>query len=215
MIEKLLDRLLEKLIEKLRPAAHLRRSALAAAFLVVLLFAGSAGVASAQALPGATGAAGYIAVGGGASGFQADYGQRYIGGGFVFADVNPTWRYGLEGEARFLRFHTDEQVTETTYLGGPRVSLTQGRIRPYVKLLAGAGHITLPFNYAEGTFFTYAPSVGVDYLLTQRFAVRADFQYQVWPKFPYGELKPYGLSAGIVFRLTPPEQYPSGTRHRH
>jgi opacity protein-like surface antigen len=197
-------------------ALHSCRSALAAALLVCgVLLGASASAARAQALPAATGLGGYISAGGGASVFQSDYGQRHLGGGFAFADVNPSWRYGVEGEVRFLRYNSDGQVTQTTYLGGPRVSLTQGRIRPYVKFLAGAGHITLPFNYAEGTFLTYAPAAGVDYLVTERFAVRADLQYQLWPKFPYGELKPYGLSAGIVFRLTPPERFPKGTRHRH
>jgi|GEM_PF-407226 len=176
----------------------------------------SGGVAHAQALPAATGPGSFVSVGGGISAFQSDYGQRILGGLWAFADVNPDSRVGLEGEFRTLRYHTDEDVTQTSWLGGPRVSLTHGRIRPYVKFLAGAGHIVLPFHYAQGTFLTYAPGAGVDWYLSPRFAVRViDVQYQVWPQFTYGELHPYGISTGIVIRLTPPEQYPRGTHSRH
>jgi hypothetical protein len=150
-------------------------------------------------------------MGGELSAFQADYGQRVLGGGVVFADLNPTWRIGLEGEARYLRFHTSEDVTETNYLAGPRVILKPGRLRPYVKFLIGAGKITLPFHYAQGTFLSYAPGAGADYLLNDRLTVRLiDIEYQVWPGFSsYGQLHPYGVSAGISFRLNPVEHTPT------
>jgi hypothetical protein len=169
----------------------------------------------AQNIPTAKGPGTYVAMGGELSAFQADYGQRVLGGGVVFADLNPTWRLGLEGEARYLRFNTSEDVTETNYLAGPRVILKPGRLRPYVKFLIGAGKITLPFHYAQGTFLSYAPGAGADYLLTDRLSVRLiDMEYQVWPGFSsYGQLHPYGVSAGISFRLNPEEHLPASA-HR-
>jgi hypothetical protein len=163
----------------------------------------------AQALPTATGPGSYIAVGGGGSIFQTDYGQRAVGGLTAYADLNPTWRYGIEGEARFLRFRTSEQVTETSYLIGPRVALRFGPVRPYVKFLVGDGKINLPFHYAQGSFLSYAPGAGVEYMVGDRFAVRIlDVEYQLWPGFPYGELHPYGISAGISFRLNAVSRFP-------
>jgi len=171
--------------------------------------------ASAQALATATGPGTYVAVGGGASAYQVDYGQRILGGGVVWADVNPTWRYGFEGEARYLNLHTDEDVTEKSYLGGVRVTIRDERIRPYVKFLAGAGEISLPFHYAQGTFLTYAPGAGVDFIISDRLSWRVvDFEYQMWPKFPYGELNPYGVSTGLIIRLNHVDRLPHGSALR-
>jgi len=173
----------------------------------------------AQAMPTASGGGQYIAVGGGVSGFQADYGQRILGGGFVYVDANATQRYGLEAEGRYLDFHTDEDVTESTYLGGGRVvvydKLLQGLLLPYVKVLAGVGKINLPFNYAKGSFLVIEPSVGVDYYLSGRWSARLDLEYQDWPKFSFGALHPYGVSVGISYRVTGFELFPKGTRHKH
>jgi hypothetical protein len=174
-------------------------------------------VGDAQNIATAKGPGSYTAVGGEVSVFQADYGQRILGGGLLFADVNPTWRYGIEAEARYLHFHTFEGVTETNYFVGPRVMLKPGPIRPYVKFLVGAGRITLPLGYAQGTFFTYAPGGGVDYIVGDRLTVRiVDFEYQMWPGFSsYGELRPYGISSGISLRLNPVDHYPkNGDRWR-
>ena len=164
----------------------------------------------AQALPAASGPGSYIAVGGGVSWFQADYGHRDIGGGVLYAEVNPHWRFGLEGEARFLHFHTAQDVTEANYLGGVRVALLHPRkLQPYVKFLAGVGKITLPYGYAHGSFLAYAPGAGLDLALNDRLSIRVlDVEYQRWPSFPFGTLSPYGVSAGVLFRLNPVRRYP-------
>ena len=171
----------------------------------------------AQALATATGPGSFVAVGAGVSGFETDYGHNRIGGGVAYVDVNPQWRLGFEGEARFLRWHANEQVTESTYLGGVRVSLWPHprRWSPYAKFLAGAGEITLPYGYAHGGFLTYAPGAGLEVALNDRLAVRvADFEYQHWPQFTYGALSPYGVSAGVSMRLNGISRYPKGARAR-
>ncbi len=164
----------------------------------------------AQNIATAKGPGSYIAVGGEIAAFQVDYGQRVIYGGAMFAEMNPTWRYGFEGEARYLRLHSFESVTETNYFVGPRVMLKPGPMRPYIKFLVGAGKITFPAGYAQGTFFTYAPGGGIDYVAGDRLTIRMiDFEYQCWPGVSsYGELRPYGISAGISIRLNSVEHYP-------
>lgn len=172
----------------------------------------------AQALATATGPGSSVVAGGGISAFQTDYGRNHIAGGFFFLDVNPHWRVGFEGEARFLRWHADEQVTETNYVGGLRVSLwpTPRRWSPYGKFLSGAGEITLPYRYAHGGFLTYVAGAGVDLALTDRLAARVvDLEYQHWPQFTYGALSPYGVSAGLSIRLNSLPRYPRGARGRH
>lgn len=177
---------------------------------IAIGFTMGAALANAQAAPTATGPGSYVAVGAGISGFQLDYGHRDVAGGLLYVDVNPQWRVGLEGEARTLRWHTAEHVTESTYVGGLRVALWRpGRLEPYGKFLAGVGKITLPYRYAHGSFLTYAPGAGLDVALTDRVSVRAiDFEYQHWPQFAFGALSPYGISAGISVRLNPVRRFP-------
>ena len=170
-----------------------------------------------QALATASGPGTYVAVGGALSGFQGDYGHQDIYGTAAYADVNPHWRVGLEGEARYLRWHTQEQVTESNYLVGLRLQLAPrpGRWEPYAKVLAGASRITLPYRYAHGTFFTYAPGAGLEFAWTDRLSVRiVDIEYQRWPQFTYGILSPYGISTGITLRLNEVTHYPKGARAR-
>jgi hypothetical protein len=176
--------------------------------LSALVACGSS-VANAQAQATASGPGSNIIAGGGFSGLQADYGKRVLGGGFFFVDVHPSWRYGLEGEGRYLRLHTDENVTETTYIGGAHVYLRPQAFRPYVKFLAGVGRLNFPFGYAKGTYLVLAPGAGIDYLVTDRIAIRAiDFEYQDWPQFTYGALHPYGVSVGVSFRINKLDRFP-------
>jgi hypothetical protein len=182
-------------------------------YLCVVVIAIGFGIGSravyAQAQPTASGPGSFVSIGGGYSAMQADYDPRILGAAFAFVDVHPTWRYGLEGEARYLRFNTDEDVKETTYLGGVHVYLRPQKFRPYVKFLAGVGRVDFPFHYATGNYLALAPGTGVDYVVNDRITLRAvDFEYQDWPKFTYGTLHPYGVSAGISIRLNPVRRYP-------
>jgi opacity protein-like surface antigen len=178
--------------------------------LAALTLCAAVASAGAQAIPTAKGPDSFTAVGGGIALFESDYGQRLLGGGLLYTDINPEWRVGFEGEARYLRLHTDEDVTETNYFVGPRYVLRVWGFRPYAKVLFGAERMTFPFKYATGTFFTYAPGGGIEYAPGDRVILRMiDFEYQVTPAFAtYGELRPYGLSAGISWRLNAREHLP-------
>jgi hypothetical protein len=181
-------------------------------FLAALAFASSK--ASAQAVPTATGPGSFVSVGLAASGFQQDYGQHYIGGETLFVDANLFRRIGVEAEVRRLNFNTSEDVKENTYLVGPRITAFRRNLRPYIKLLAGRGTFDFPFHYATGSYFVVAPAAGLDWHLgDSRFTVRvADFEYQIWPQFSFGQLHPYGLSTGISIDVFTPSDHPRG-RH--
>jgi hypothetical protein len=196
----------------MKHTAPIRRAALA---LSLALFSLATRQANAQAMPTATAPGLLIAVGGGgASMYQSGYGQRNIYGLNSYADLN-LGGLGIEAEARFLRYHTSEDVTENNYLIGPRVTLFHTRaLRPYAKFLVGQGHIVYPFRYAEGNYFAYAPGAGLEYSIHERFIVRVvDFEYQTWPDFSFGKLNPYGISAGISLRLNSVPRYPDGRRY--
>ena len=171
---------------------------------------------AAQARSTAGGPGSFIAVGGGASAFRSDYGQQTMAGGFLFADIQPTWRFGIELEARSLRLHNREQLTEASYLAGVRATLRPEGVSPYVKFLVGDGHIGLPFGYGRGDYLALVPGTGLEYTLTDRIALRAiEVEYQYWPQFSFGPLQPWGVSTGLSFRLNSLSRYPKGARARH
>jgi hypothetical protein len=181
--------------------------------VLLLLLAGMK--ATAQAVATATGPGTSIIAGGGASLFNSPYGQRDLGGAFVFADIQPHWRFGLELEARTLWVHTSEELSEKNYLAGPRVLIRSGQWQPYMKFLIGDGHIVLPFQYAHGDFLALVPGGGLDLEVNDYVNIRAiDVEYQLWHQFPFGSMSPYGISAGVSFRLTPIVRFPKGSRVR-
>lgn len=186
------------------------------AFLVVLMAGYQMRRCEAQALPTASGPGMSVSIGGGYTAMESDYGQRLLGGAMGYLDANISPSFGGEAEVKFLRNHTDEDVDESTYLAGIKYALPNRRLQPYVKVLAGVGQITFPFRYATGSYLVIAPGAGIDYHFPGRFTARlVDFQYQDWPQFTYGALHPYGISAGLSFRLTGIEQFPKHMRHRH
>jgi len=152
-----------------------------------------------QALPTATAAGAYVTVGGMGSISKMDYGQRTVRGATLYADLNRTWRYGAEIQVQSLQFNG---TRETTFLAGPRVSFRSRGLIPYVKVLVGVGKFDAPYNYGAGRYLVYAPGAGLDWDLTQRLRLRLiNVEYQSWPQFTFGQLHPYGASAGISLRI--------------
>lgn len=177
------------------------RLALASAFLGCVFFSGSG--LKAQAIYAGKGPGTYITVGATASGYESDYGKTLLGGATIYADANLYRRIGVEAEGRFLRYRSPNDLRETMYLVGPKISSNARSIRPYGKFLVGRGEFNFPFNYATGSYFVMAPGAGLDWRVGHsRWMVRVvDFEYQLWPQFSYGALHPYGASSGISFRV--------------
>ena len=185
--------------------------------VLALTLATYCGLSVAQALPAASGPGSRLELGAGLSGFQQDYGRRVIEGTTFYADFNPQWRYGIEGEVRHLNHKTSQEVTQSSYMAGLKVAVRShpSIVQPYVKMMVGTGHIVLPFRYAQGNFLIYAPGGGLDIALGDYLKVRLlDFEYQRWPDFPYGTLSPFGVTAGIAVRLNRLKRYPENHVNR-
>jgi hypothetical protein len=180
----------------------LARAGVVAAGLAASLFSATF-VAEAQAVPSGKGPGTYINVGVEPSLYQIQYGQQRLGGLTVYVDSNPYRRIGAEAEYRRLSFHSTEDVHETTYLLGPKLSLKLRSLRPYGKFLVGRAQFNFPFSYAHGSYFAFASGGGVDWHLrgTPLTVRLIDFEYQRWPGFSYGPLDPYGYSAGLALRV--------------
>ena len=72
----------------------------------------------------------------------------------------------------------------------------------YGKALFGWGKMNFQYNFAYGRFADIALGGGVDYDLSKRISVRvADFEYQLWPNWVNGTLKPYGGSIGVAYKI--------------
>lgn len=154
-----------------------------------------------------------LTAGGMASGFQPNYagggvtgaGPNLLFGFGVYADLKMTRWVGIEGEMRWLRENTYVSINEDNYLIGPRVPIHEFKrlgATPYGKALFGVGRMNFEYNEAYGRFADIALGGGVDLKLNKRFSVRAcDFEYQLWPNWINGTLKPYGVSAGIGYKI--------------
>jgi len=154
-----------------------------------------------------------LTAGGIGSGFQPDYAGGGITGtapnwifGFgAYADLKMTRWIGIEGEMRWMRLNSYANITQDNYLIGPRVPIHEFKqygITPYGKALFGLGHMNFEFNEAHGRFADIALGGGIDMKLSNHWVLRpVDFEYQLWPNWINGTIKPYGLSAGIAYKI--------------
>jgi hypothetical protein len=154
-----------------------------------------------------------LTAGGFASAFQPDYAGGGVAGtspyrlyGFgAYADLRLTRWVSVEAEMRWLRENSFVGITQDTYLFGPRVPIHEfkrlGAV-PYGKALVGLGKMNFEYKEAYGRFTDLALGGGVDLNLSRHWSVRAvDFEYQFWPNWINGTLKPYGASAGLAYRI--------------
>lgn len=180
-----------------------RNHTFALLFSFVLLFGFRAFTLRAQVTPSALKGGLSLTAGGMVSAFRPDYDSYTLVGIGAYVDLNIFHGIGAEAEGRWQRFNEFENISQDNYLLGPRFKLHHvWRATPYVKVLGGFSNMNFEDNVATGRFSTVAFGGGVDLRVTRRWSVRAiDAEYQFWPKFLGGDLRPYGLSAGIGYRI--------------
>jgi opacity protein-like surface antigen len=166
--------------------------------------------ALAQVAPSAFRNRNTLTVGGYYSYFDTDYISSRMTGVGAYADLSPALlrHLGVEAEGRWLIFNAPHNFREYNYFIGPRYQFAVGQhVKPYAKLLLGAGEINFPYQLAHGGYFALAPGGGIDYVVTQRWKLRADYEYQIWPSavgipgIESSALKPNGVSAGFSYRF--------------
>jgi Outer membrane protein beta-barrel domain len=178
------------------------RSIFCVVFYLLAAFAGAASI-EAQVAPAAFKSPFSLTAGGFVSAFKPDYVDNKLGGIGAYVDVNLFHGIGIEAEGRWQRFNEVEGINQDNYLIGPRVKILHfWKLRPYAKALGGFSSMNFEDGIAHGRFTTIALGGGVDLQVTRRWSVRAfDAEYQIWPKFLGGTLKPYGASVGIGYRV--------------
>jgi hypothetical protein len=180
-----------------------RLTALAACLLAI--------ATQAQVVPSATGPGRALWLGGEYSnihaGFPYESNQRLSGIG-AFADYHITGHFGVEANARFLRFNSFYSETEDNYLAGPRYLVGRfGKLQPYAQCLIGIGTIQYPFQIGTGSYLAVAPGVGANYPIAGKWSLTGGYEYQFWPGStdvagePAHSIAPSGFHVGLAFRL--------------
>ncbi|MFZ0746110.1 MAG: outer membrane beta-barrel protein [Terracidiphilus sp.] len=166
--------------------------------------------ALAQVEPDAYGGTPRVTVGGTLSFFNADYASNHMTGPSAYFDWSPPmfWHLGAEAEGRWLTLGGPHSFSEYNYLAGPRYLFPVGkRVRPYAKFLLGAGEVNFQYQLGHGGYFAMAPGGGIDFTVQQRWRLRADYEFQIWPNavgipgIPSSALKPNGVTVGFSYQI--------------
>lgn len=158
----------------------------------------------AQAVPTAT-RSGSLQLGGGVTYARPDYDRKSIEGLTVYGDYDFSQHLGVEGDLHFINLITPTDISENTYLLGPRYHFRYHRLTPYAKALFGLGRFgyQYPSRYGKASTYTYGVysfGGGVDWHATRHFNVRAfDFEYQKWPSYPTNGLSPIVMTVGVAY----------------
>jgi hypothetical protein len=169
--------------------------------------------ADAQSAPTAYGSRFSLNAGGMGSLFQPDY----KGGGVpaasstplvgigAYADAQFSRWFGIEAEGRWLRFNQYVDIHQDNYLIGYRLPIQRLRFRsftPYAKVLVGYGTMNFEYNNAHGRFTDIAYGGGLDMHTAGGLTIRpVDLEYQQWPNWLGTTLHPWGVSAGVSWRI--------------
>jgi opacity protein-like surface antigen len=166
--------------------------------------------ATAQVAPAAYGGGRPIGIGVGFSDYDLDYGPgRRMQGLVVRGGVGIFHGLGIDGNARSIFINTPSQLTrmqQTTFLGGVYYeSPSIWRFTPFVRFGAGLGVIEFPSGnpaYSRDSYTAFAPSGGLEYPITRKWFVRAEYEYQFWHQYhgPY-DLTPQGATVGVTYYL--------------
>jgi outer membrane protein OmpA-like peptidoglycan-associated protein/opacity protein-like surface antigen len=145
-----------------------------------------------------------------------------MNGGFVFGSVHLTDWLAIEGE--FTGGHSGhisplgQDLTLTTFTGGPRFSHRFHKFTPYGEALVGGAHGSDSYfpsqnsSSASASGFAFSAGGGLDYFLTSRFSVRAfDAQY-LRTSFPNGANNAQSqlmIGAGVVIKFQSHDHKPA------
>jgi hypothetical protein len=157
----------------------------------------------AQAVPTAA-RSGSLQLGGGFTYVRPDFSSS-IKGISVYGDYDFTRHLGVEGDLHFANLITPADISEDTYLVGPRYRFHYHRFVPYAKALFGFGRFgyQTPSAYEHAATFTsgvYAFGGGVDVHANKHINIRAfDLEYQNWPSFHPNGLTPIVMTFGAAY----------------
>ncbi|HXS14398.1 MAG TPA: outer membrane beta-barrel protein [Acidobacteriaceae bacterium] len=139
---------------------------------------------------------------------EDEYPGKHLQGMTLYGTFDLNNHIGVEGNVHLASvFKSYFDYKENSIDGGLRWAQHYRRFTPYAKALVGFGHATAPSpkqivgGSTPGTYFLFGLGGGLDYGLTEKINLRADFEYQRWPNFPPHGLTPPLLSFGAAYRF--------------
>jgi opacity protein-like surface antigen len=188
--------------------------------MLAALFAATASSIFTQVVPAVkVGGTSQLAVGGGASYFDVDWGSNKMVGYTLWADWRPPFLphvlngLHVEFEGRDVHWNNGDKpplFRETTGGGGVMYEWQHfEKFRPYAKGLMSFGRINLGHTlvgtpqppYSHDTRTVYAPGGGLEYRVAGNLWVRGDYEYQFWPGLLNKTLDPTGYTVGAMYDL--------------
>jgi opacity protein-like surface antigen len=139
---------------------------------------------------------------------EDQYPGRHLQGLTLYGTFDLNNHIGVEGNVHLASiFKSYFDYKENSYNAGLRWAQHYRKFTPYAKGLVGFGHATAPSptqivgGSTPGTYFLFALGGGLDYGLSEKINLRADFEYQRWPNFPPHGLTPPLFSVGAAYRF--------------
>ena len=139
---------------------------------------------------------------------EDQYPGKHLQGMTIYGTFDLNNHIGVEGNVHLASvFKSYYQYKETSYDVGLRWAQHYRKFTPYAKGLVGFGHsqainsIQIVGGSTPGSYFLFGLGGGVDYGLTEKVNLRADFEYQRWPNFPPHGLTPPLFSVGAAYRF--------------
>jgi opacity protein-like surface antigen len=192
---------------------------------LALLFVCAVCPARAQTVEAANEAGLPLAIGGGFSGYNPDFGHGHLLGIALWADYTPSKvpqvlsGIGIEAEVRDLNYGRSSNepgnLREDVGGGGVIYSWRHFRnFRPYGKFLIGFGNTdfeSVAKHRVNQTRTVTCLGGGVEFRAFRNLWARADYEYQSWPDFfftrvgvPKGKLNPQGFTVGAMYHFSRP-----------
>jgi Outer membrane protein beta-barrel domain len=162
-----------------------------------------------------------LAIGGGPSAYNPDWGHGIMYGGTIWVDWYPKnmphllQNFALEAEARDISLDRHSEAGQVAYSGQANTKEdTVGggvlynwpmfrNIHPYFKGIFSQGSVDFISSsptYSHDTRFVYAGGGGLEYRVYRPVWVRAEYEYQVWTgKLLFNYLTPEGLTVGVTY----------------
>ena len=177
-----------------------RRGLFRRVFSIVLVFSLHAACLLGQALPTAS-TPGSLLIGGGYVLANPDYSPATFTGWSVFADADLWKNVGFEAKFNHIVSPARDSISETSYEAGLRGRGQIGPIAPFLELKGGLGSFTYSRSPQNGSYGLLAGGGGVDLLITRKFLLRGEYDYQRWSTFPPRGLQPNLVTFSFAYRL--------------
>ena len=118
----------------------------------------------------------------------------------IWGDYDFSKWVGVEISTHLGEFITPGDITENSYLVGPRVIYRRHKLTAYGKVLVGRATITNQNFNLSSSYNVLAYGGGIEYKIMRKINIRAiDFELQNWPDFQPNSLSPMAISIGASY----------------